>query len=42
MFGVHTGKKLLEFRSLENIFWRNLSLSQILMDEKCVESENTA
>ena len=39
MFGAHTGKKLLEFKSLENIFWRDLYLSQILMDEKCAESE---
>ena len=42
MFGAHTGKKLLEFKSLENIFWRDLYLSQILMDEKCAESEKTA
>lgn len=42
MFGAHTGKKLLEFKSLENIFWRDLYLSQILMEEKCAESENTA
>ena len=42
MFGAHTGKKLLEFKSLENILWRDLYLSQILMDEKCAESENRA